>query len=81
MSADVASTEAGTLPDAIKWKDEIDKKLCQGLAICRMVLDVEDVADTIKDSLWAVDDLIEDTIKGIDALYEPAMSAEKGLRP
>ena len=62
-------------------RDEIDKKLAQAKGICNLIHaggDLGVIGDrSIKASLWAVDELIEDAEKAVDALYEQVSRSVK----
>ena len=74
MSTDMASAEAGSVPDALDLMDEIHKRLSQAKGICRVIHGNPDAKATgdrsICDSLWAVDELIEEAQRAFNELKE-----------
>jgi hypothetical protein len=62
-------------------RDEIQKKLSQASGICyviRVCPDAATINESIRDSLWAVDELLEDAKKAVDELYQQLTSTGKG---
>jgi hypothetical protein len=72
-------SEAGTMPNATNLKDEIDKKLAQAdgiLSVTRCARDFLDRESPICDALWAASELIEDSKRAVQELYEQAQEAD-----